>query len=166
MVKYRRAHCNNPDALYFITYVTKERNHYFKNRTDFVNQWIAWKETSDKANAELYAFVFLPDHSHIILRQGQRSFSESMRMFKRRSNWFILPEGGTIWQPRFWEHLIRDDKDLQKHADYIHYNPVRHGLVKRPRDYPYSSFKLFVKRELYADNWADDIEIKLAGEPK
>jgi putative transposase len=51
-----------------------------------------------------------------------------------------------IWQRRFWEHQIRDEHDLNHHIDYIHYNPVHHGLVKFPKDWQYSSFHQYVKR--------------------
>ena len=50
-----------------------------------------------------------------------------------------------LWQTRFWEHTIRDDSDFERHADYIHYNPVKHGLVSRVTDWPYSSFHRYVR---------------------
>ncbi len=59
----------------------------------------------------------------------------------------------TVWQRRYWEHLIRDEKDWQRHMDYIHYNPVKHGLVERPGDWPHSSFERAVKHGLYERDW-------------
>lgn len=68
----------------------------------------------------------------------------------------ILPEHlHAIWQRRFWEHQIRDDVDLQRHVDYIHFNPVKHGLAPRVADWPYSSFHRYVERGLLAPDWAD-----------
>ena len=58
-----------------------------------------------------------------------------------------------IWRRRFWEHTIRDDADLRHHIDYIHYNPVKHGYVSRPLDWPHSSFHRYVKRGLLASDW-------------
>jgi putative transposase len=58
-----------------------------------------------------------------------------------------------IWQRRFWEHTIRDERDYRTHCDYIHYNPVKHGLVNSPRDWPHSSFHKFVEKGLYAESW-------------
>jgi len=55
----------------------------------------------------------------------------------------------TIWQRRFWEHLIRDDNDFEKHVDYIHWNPVKHGYVQQIRDWPYSTFHHYVKMGIY-----------------
>jgi putative transposase len=59
-----------------------------------------------------------------------------------------------IWQRRFWEHAIRDEEDFARHADYIHFNPVKHGYVTRPLDWPYSSFRRFVKQGIYPEDWA------------
>ena len=219
MVRYRRAKVDNPEALYFITYVTKDRKHYFRQSDDFVKQWKSWINIAKDHNAELFAFVFISEHSHIILKQGDTSFSKLMHLFKRRMNYLFFPRnpvfpnditrspaspkpgilGGndkkpglsvlndkdspvsekpgyvkpskisqrktTLWQSRFWEHMIRDDGDLRRHVEYIHFNPVKHGLVKSPWDYPYSSFKLFVEQGLYTADWASDIELDLAGEP-
>jgi len=60
---------------------------------------------------------------------------------------------GTIWQRRFWEHMIRDEADFRVHCDYIHFNPVKHGLVTRPVDWPYSTFHRFVQAGLYPESW-------------
>jgi putative transposase len=70
-----------------------------------------------------------------------------------------------LWQRRFWEHLIRDENDLNKHLDYIHWNPVKHGLVKRVTDWPHSSFHKFVELGIYSDNWGHHGELDInAGE--
>jgi putative transposase len=61
-----------------------------------------------------------------------------------------------LWQRRFWEHTIRDDNDFARHVDYIHFNPVKHGLVSRVRDWPYSSFHVYVRQGLLPEDWAGD----------
>ena len=58
-----------------------------------------------------------------------------------------------IWQRRFWDHVIRDELDFERHLDYIHYNPVKHGYVQCPCDWPYSSFQRWVERGVYESNW-------------
>ena len=58
------------------------------------------------------------------------------------------------WQPKFWEHTLEDEDDFQRHFDYVHYNPVKHGLVARPRDWPWSSLHRWVRRGVYPDDWA------------
>jgi putative transposase len=61
-----------------------------------------------------------------------------------------------IWQRRYWEHAIRDERDFIAHADYIHYNPVRHGLVQAAIDWPHSSFRAFLARGIYTADWGSD----------
>jgi putative transposase len=58
-----------------------------------------------------------------------------------------------IWQRRFWEHTIRDEKDFRIHCDYIHYNPVKHGYTQTPNQWQYSSFQRFVQAGLYEEGW-------------
>jgi putative transposase len=71
-----------------------------------------------------------------------------------------------IWQRRFWEHAIRDDADHAAHVDYVHFNPVKHGLVAPAAEWPYSTFKSCVHRGLYPLDWiASHIQDLSAGEP-
>lgn len=67
----------------------------------------------------------------------------------------------TIWQRRFWEHQIRGDEDFHRHLNYIHYNPVKHGLVANPIDWPYSTFHRYVKQGLYPSNWGENLSFPL-----
>ena len=60
----------------------------------------------------------------------------------------------TIWQCRFWEHCIRDECDFQRHVDYVHFNPIKHGLVSRVMDWPHSTFHRFVSEGVYSSDWA------------
>ena len=62
----------------------------------------------------------------------------------------------TLWHRRFWEHTIRDDEDYRRHCDYIHYNPVKHGLCLAPTNWPYSSFHRFVKEGRYELDWGNN----------
>lgn len=64
-----------------------------------------------------------------------------------------------IWQPRYWEHYIRDDADRAAHIDYVHFNPVRHRLVTEVADWPYSTFHRYVREGLYPASWAKEPEI-------
>ncbi|MBQ9724676.1 MAG: hypothetical protein IJV56_04955, partial [Neisseriaceae bacterium] len=65
------------------------------------------------------------------------------------------------WQRRFWEHKIRDEQDLQRHIDYVHFNPVKHGYVKQVCDWQYSSFHRFVRLGLLPKNWGGSEELLL-----
>ncbi len=165
MVRYRHIHIDNPEALYFITYVTKDRHPYFTELKDMRQQWSIWKAVLNKCEGSLFAFVFMKDHSHVIIRQGEQNYSRSVKFFKQKMNSLYVANRGTIWQSRFWEHLIRDDEDLIRHVDYIHYNPVKHKVTWKPLDYPYSSFKRFLKMGQYTEDWGEEVDVQCAGEP-
>ncbi len=66
-----------------------------------------------------------------------------------------------IWQRRFWEYLIKDEEDYKNHLDYIHYNPVKHGYVQRAIDWQYSSFHLWLERDVYPRDWATKLDMDL-----
>lgn len=79
-------------------------------------------------------------------------------MTERRSQVRIARGERGIWQRRFWEHLIRDESDLQAHMDYLHFNPVKHGQVSHVADWPYSTFHRLVKMGMYSADWAGSAE--------
>ena len=118
---------------------------------------------------ETIAICVLPDHLHAIwaLPPNDADFSRRWSLIKHdfscglrgnpnRSPSKLAKREKGIWQRRFWEHAIRDDADLSRHVDYIHFNPVKHGLVLRACDWPYSSFHRYVARELLPANWGGD----------
>ncbi|HET7843105.1 MAG TPA: transposase [Xanthomonadales bacterium] len=106
------------------------------------------------------AFVLLPDHLHCVmtLPEGDADFSLRWSQVKRRTTW-ALRDHPTLsrarWQRRFWEHRIRNEDDLARHVDYIHFNPVKHGLVDRVSEWPHSSFHRFVAHGDLARDWGD-----------
>ena len=113
------------------------------------------------------AIVILPDHLHCIwtLPRDDADFSTRWRLIKTAFA-RCIPNGERlstrrehtgergIWQRRFWEHAIRDDTDLARHVDYIHFNPVRHGHAVCAADWPYSSFHRYVRDGAYPPDWA------------
>ena len=113
------------------------------------------------------AIVVLPDHLHTIwtLPQGDADFATRWRLIKTvfsRSFEGAEPYSASrsakgergIWQRRYWEHTLRDENDFERHCNYIHFNPVKHGHVSTVRDWPYSSFQRFVKLGRYPVDWA------------
>jgi putative transposase len=112
------------------------------------------------------AIVVLPDHVHTImtLPSHDADFSGRWRRIKSLFTKAAVAAGATaernrkgeysIWQRRFWEHTIRNEKDFERHVDYIHFNPVKHGLVRRVCDWPYSSFHRYVRSGLLPEDWA------------
>lgn len=116
------------------------------------------------------AWVLLPDHLHCVwtLPEGDLDFSSRWMAIKRAVS-LACRDGNrredllnaskrarresTLWQRRFWEHQIRDESDFARHVDYLHYNPVKHGHVRQPGDWPYSTFHRYVRAGLYAPDW-------------
>jgi len=114
--------------------------------------------------------VLLPDHLHALwtLPEGDADFSLRWAVVKQSFTLGWLATDGRraaasdsfrrgrrqgVWQRRFWEHAIRDPADFSQHLDYIHYNPVKHGLASCPHTWPYSTFRKWVERSAYAADW-------------
>lgn len=119
------------------------------------------------------AICILPDHIHAIWKMPQddgdyalrwrmikSQFSRNFSANQQRSNSKIKHREKGIWQRRYWEHQIRDDIDLQRHVDYVHFNPVKHGLVNQVKDWPHSTFHRYVKEGVYAENWGNGFDEK------
>ena len=117
------------------------------------------------------AICILPDHLHAIwqLPDDDLDFSTRWSLIKnefsrgliaqpRRSASKISKREKGIWQRRFWEHTIRDDGDLARHVDYIHFNPVKHGHVTRVQDWPHSSFHRYVACGDLTEDWGGDMK--------
>lgn len=118
----------------------------------------------------IHGWVVLPDHFHclISLPEGDSDYPLRWRLIKSRFSQALpktemidevrLRRGERgIWQRRYWEHTIRDQRDFNNHMDYIHINPLKHGLVQRVRDWPYSTFHRCVDRGMYPVDWADAV---------
>ena len=123
------------------------------------------------------AWIVLPDHIHAIwtLPEGdddfsgrwraiKKGFSKSIPVGERRSAAKVLRGERGIWQRRFWEHTIRDEQDYAMHMDYTHFNAVKHGLVTSAADWPFSTFRLCVRRGIYPLDWAGVADLRNAGE--
>ena len=114
--------------------------------------------------------MVLPDHLHAIwtLPEGDADFATRWQLIKAAFS-RALPAGEQIsesrarkaergiWQRRYWEHTLRDEQDFVRHTDYVHFNPVKHGLVYRAKDWPYSSFHRMVRLGLYPLDWGGDV---------
>ncbi len=176
MSKYRRA--NIEGATYFFTVVAERRQAILTN--DDVREALrtAIIKVRESLPFTIEAWVLLPDHLHCIwtLPEGDADFSTRWRLIKREVTLAIggkyfredfqterrkQKQHGTIWQHRFWEHLIRDENDFAAHMDYVHFNPVKHGLVKTVNEWPWSSFHRAVKQGNYSSNWGGDDSFKL-----
>ena len=122
----------------------------------------------------IHAWVVLPEHMHCVIElpEGDGDFATRIRLIKANFS-KAIPKGEHlslvrksrgergIWQRRFWEHLIRDEADYQAHIDYVHINPVKHGLVKQVKDWPHSTFHHLLQQGIYPENWGGRAESDL-----
>ncbi len=177
MTSYRRNRV--PGATYFFTINLLDR--HSRLLTDQIGLLREAARTIRHARPfHIDAWVILPDHMHCLwtLPEHDADYTKRIRLFKTRFSKAIIPnetlsasriarKERAIWQRRFWEHTIRDDRDYAAHMDYIHFNPVHHGLTASASDWPYSTFRSCVARGLYPSDWGppapDAIE---AGERK
>ncbi|MCG3148829.1 MAG: REP-associated tyrosine transposase [Verrucomicrobiae bacterium] len=168
MPNYRRWFV--PGATYFFTLVTENRVPLFAGEIARANLRTAIAECRQRWPFELNAIVLLPEHLHMLwtLPGGDVDFPRRIAWIKRAFTQDWLLAGGAeqpmtdsrqhrrrrgVWQRSFWEHTIRDDTDFGRHLDYIHYNPVKHGLVTCPHQWSFSSFQQWIERGVYAIEW-------------
>jgi len=172
-MRYRRARTKG--GTYFFTVVTFKRERILTKPENVTLLREAFRHVMGNHHFTIDAFVLLPDHLHCIwsLPDGDCDFSTRWRLiksyFSRKCDkgYKATPyesrkkKEQAIWQRRFWEHLIRDDDDIIKRMEYIHYYRVKHGFVSAPKDWTYSSFHRYVQEGKYSPEWAAGIEMKL-----
>lgn len=156
-MQYRRAKVEG--ASYFFTVVTKNRVPLFTSYNAVETLRAAFRDVQLSRPFVIDGIVVLPDHLHCIwsLPHGDANFPTRWRLIKTWFSKHYQPGRTGWWQNRYWEHLIRDERDWQQHMDYIHYNPVKHGLVTRVEDWPYSSFARCVEKGWYEANWGTSV---------
>ena len=166
MSRYRRAKLEG--GAFFFTLTLADRSSDLLIR-EIDRSRRAYQTVQQKRPCETVAICVLPDHLHAVwlLPNGDADFSSRWSIFKtnfsrglpasksRSASKTKRREKG-IWQRRFGKHTIRDDADLQRHIDYIHYNRVKHRLVSRVVDWPHSSFHRYVAQNLLPADWGGD----------
>jgi putative transposase len=169
MSNYRRLFV--PGGTYSFTVVTANRAPLFSSARARRLLGQIMRECFARRPVQTIAQVLLPEHLHAIwaLPPDDADYSVRWRWIKRELTRAWLARGGCeqsgnpgaqrerrrgIWQRRFWEHTIRDERDLEAHFDYIHYNPVKHGLARSPREWPWSTFHRWVRSGHYNAAWA------------
>lgn len=167
MVLYRRNRL--PGGTFFFTVTLRDRTSRI-----LVDQIEPLREAFRKVRRQrpfsIDAIVVLPDHLHTIwtLPPGDDDFPGRWRAIKSAFTHAVVKSGlpvarnqkgeHALWQRRYWEHTVADEVDLQRHVDYIHFNPVKHDLVERVADWPYSSFHRYVGRGILDSGWAGTVE--------
>ncbi|MEQ1596623.1 MAG: transposase [Casimicrobium sp.] len=176
MSHFRRSY--TAGGTYFFTVVTYRRQRFLCDEDVRTALRDSIRRCREAHPFDIDAWVLLPDHMHCIwtLPEGDADFSTRWNVIKRgvtrrvgarleRAD--LMNESkaahreSTLWQRRFWEHQIRDDADFRAHMDYVHFNPVKHGLVDRVADWPHSSFHRFVANGTYTPDWASPVDSTL-----
>jgi putative transposase len=173
MPDYRRAW--HPGGAYFFTVnlLQRQGNDLLTRQVELLRA--AVRSVRHRHPFTIHGWVVLPDHLHCVIelpahvadfatrwRLIKMGFSKALPQGERRSSVRVRRGERGIWQRRYWEHLIRDDADFRAHMDYVHVNPVKHGLVKRVCEWPYSTFHRLVEQGVYPPDWAggDDVAIE------
>ncbi len=167
MSRYRRAKIEG-GAFFFTLTIANRSDDLLVRQIERLRR--AYKVVQERLPFETIAICILPDHLHALwlLPDGDTDFSSRWSLFKSdfsrglppaesRSASKVAKREKGIWQRRYWEHAIRDDADLERYVDYIHYNPVKHGVVSRVVDWPHSSFHRYVERGLLPADWGGDV---------
>jgi putative transposase len=166
MPKYRRFF--KLGNCYFLTLVTRERCPIFEDEAAVKLFWSSLQQCKTRYAFNKHAHVVIPDHIHILLELCDDSTPADLIRCLKRGFLFRIKSGGmetstrslelihrfgTIWQSRYYDHVIRDEEDFSRHVDYIHFNPVKHGYVENPFVWKYSSIHEFE----YQDDWGQEI---------
>ena len=168
-MRYRRDFTGG--ATYFFTVVTFHRLPLLADLAAVEILRNAIRDEKLRRPFQIDAMVILPDHLHALwtLPPDDSNYSIRWRNIKRsftnKSHTALgnLQDKGKpiSWQNRFWEHRIRDERDFARHVDYIHYNPVKHGLVTRPVDWLYSSIHRYIRQGILTADWGASCDIEI-----
>ncbi len=176
MPRYRRSHI--PGTTYFFTVNTYHRQRLLTHPEVLANLRNALRAVRDQYPFRIDALAVLPDHLHALwtLPPGDADYATCWNLIKRQvsqpSRHLISHAQSAsrnkrreigFWQRRYWEHLIRGDTDFERHVDYVHYNPVKHGLVTQVRDWPYSTFHRYVRLGMCPVDWAGGDAVEAVG---
>ena len=156
-------------SIFFFTVVLEQRPNSLL--IDEINRLRRiYKIVQQRQPFETVAICIMPDHIHALwaLPEGDVNFAARWSSIKSgfsrgldaqtRSPSKVSKREKGIWQRRYWEHAIRDEADFERHVDYIHFNPVKHGYVTRVADWPHSSFHRYVERGVLAEDWGGDFQ--------
>ncbi|MBF0286858.1 MAG: transposase [SAR324 cluster bacterium] len=172
MTNYRR--WRQEGGTYFFTVVTHHRRNILTQEQSRLLLREAIQEIQRTRPFQIDAWVLLPEHLHCVwtLPEGDNDFSTRWSLikgyFSKNAKELFYDKDSLslsqlkknefgIWQRRFWEHLIRDEADFNRHVDYIHFNPMKHGLVTNARDWPYSTIHRYIEEGMYPGNWGEGL---------
>jgi len=165
MPDYRRAWLSGGTYFFTVNLLERRDNDLLTRHINMLRDVV--RSVRSRHPFIIHGWVVLPEHLHCVIElpENDTDFSTRWRLIKsdfskalpkdeRRSKVRVKRGERGIWQRRFWEHLIRDEADFYAHMDYVHFNPVKHGLVNCVNDWPHSTFHHLVERGIYPFDWA------------
>jgi putative transposase len=165
MPEYRRAFV--PGGTFFFTLVTHDRQPSLASpeAVGLLRSAIATVQHDQPFTFD--AGVVLPDHTHWLwtLPPGDADFSKRIGRIKALFTKSLDARPAAVWQPRFWEHVVRDEADRNRLLDYIHFNPVKHGHAACPHGWAHSSFHRYVREGFYDPDWCCCCDGRVARPP-
>ena len=170
MSNYRRAYITGGTWFFTVNLLQRKNNNLLVRHIAELREVV--RNVKQKYPFTIDAWVILPEHMHCVwtLPEGDVDFSTRWRLIKSgfsrripkteyRSEVRIKANERGIWQRHYWEHLIRDGLDYQRHIDYVHVNPLKHGWVKQVRDWEYSTFHRYVQTGIYPADWCGQVNM-------
>lgn len=175
ILSYRRAFVPGGTWFFTVNLLQRYGNDLLVREIGLLRETVKWVRSRHPFRIDVW--VVLPDHLHCVwtLPPGDSDFSMRWRLIKsgfsralpkteRRSDIRKAAGERGIWQRHYWEHLIRDDADYQRHVDYVHVNPLKHSHVLYTRDWPYSTFHRYVAKGIYPADWCGDTGVSVGGD--
>ena len=172
MPDYRRAWCQGGTYFFTVNLLQRQNNDLLIKHIDVLRTVVSSVRRAH--SFAIHGWVVLPDHLHCVIelppdeadfatrwRLIKSGFSKALPKTERRNSVRVRRGERGIWQRRYWEHLIRDEADFRAHMDYVHINPVKHGLAESVTDWSYSTFHKLVEKGIYPSDWAGGEEVKL-----
>lgn len=168
MVQYRRNYVAGGTYFFTVT-LADRRSSVLVDHIDDLR--VAYRSVTEDRHIETVAICVMPDHLHAIctMPDDDMNYSSAWALIKARFSRALATHDPrltannhgelSVWQRRFWEHTIRDERDLENHVAYIHFNPVKHGYASRPMDWPPSSIHRFVRDGLLPADWAVEPDV-------
>jgi putative transposase len=168
-MNYRRAWHKGGTYFFTVNCLQRKNNSLLIEHIDLLRKVVAQVKKSHPFT--IHAWVVLPEHLHCVIELPagdvdfktrwmliKMLFSRALPHHEKRSDIRIKRRERGIWQRRYWEHLIKNEADYRAHVDYVHINPIKHGLVKQVKDWPYSTFHQLVEQGVYAQDWGGGLE--------
>ena len=162
MVQYRRSRVAG-GTFFFTVNLHDRRRMLLVEHADALRTIV--RDAQSEPPFVIDAMVVLPDHWHAIwtLPQDDAAYARRIQRIKARFTQHLVRAGVNLakdargeyrlWQKRFWEHTIRDNRDFDAHVNYVHINPVKHGHVARASDWPHSTLHRYIKNGVLAEDW-------------